>query len=71
MGRPFFGWLCTRIDYYPEETLFLKTMAHFRKGNLRPAILVEPTDHPLAVDQRNGITLDKAWDIVHRYKNRT
>ena len=38
---------------------------------LRPAIRVEPTDHPLAVDQRNGITLDKAWDIVHRYKNRT
>jgi len=66
---PFFGWLCTRIAYYPEETLYLKTMAHFRSGNLRPAIRLEPTDHPLSVDQRNGITLDKAWDIVHRYQN--
>jgi hypothetical protein len=68
---PFFGWLCTRIDYYPEETLFLKTMAHFRDGNLRPAILLEPTDHPLAVDQREGITLEKAWEIVHHYKDRS
>ena len=67
---PFFGWLCTRIAYYPEDTFLLKTMAHFRGGHLRPAILLEPTDHPLAVDQREGITLEKAWDIVHRYMGR-
>ncbi len=64
---PFFGWLCTRIKYYPVDTSSLKTMAHFRKGNLRPLIEVEPTDHPLAVDQLEGITLGKAWEIVHYY----
>jgi hypothetical protein len=64
---PFFGWLCTRIAYYPEDTRMLKTMAHFREGGLRPTIEVEPTAHPLAVDQRNGITLAKAWEIVHYY----
>ena len=64
---PFFGWLCTRIAYYPEDTLFLKTMAHFPGGELRPRIEVEPTDHPLAVDQREGITIEKAWEIVHHY----
>jgi hypothetical protein len=64
---PFFGWLCTRIAYYEDNTSLLKTMAHFRKGNLRPWIELEPTDHPLAVDQRNGITLEKAWEIVHFY----
>jgi hypothetical protein len=64
---PFFGWLCTRIAYYPKDTLMLKTMAHFRGGNLRPAIVVEPTDHPLAIDQREGISLEKAWEIVHHY----
>jgi hypothetical protein len=64
---PFFGWLCTRIAYYEDSTSLLKTMAHFRTGNLRPTIELEPTDHPLAVDQRNGITLDKAWEIVHFY----
>ena len=62
---PFFGWLCNRITYYEEETLLLKTMAHFRGDGLRPWIELEPTDHPLAVDQRNGITLQTAWDIVH------
>jgi hypothetical protein len=65
---PFFGWLCTRIAYYPETTLHLKTMAHFRSGGLRPRIEVEPTDHPLAVDQRAGITLARAWEIVHFYQ---
>jgi hypothetical protein len=64
---PFFGWLCTRIAYYHDDTSLLKTMAHFRANNLRPRIEVEPTHHPLAVDQRNGITLDKAWEIAHFY----
>jgi hypothetical protein len=64
---PFFGWLCTSIGYYPEGTLHLKTMAHFQDGNQRPHIVVEPTDHPLAVDQHEGITLAKAWEIVHFY----
>jgi hypothetical protein len=64
---PFFGWLCTRIAYYSVDSSGLKTRAHFREGNLRPAIELEPTDHPLAVDQRMGITLTKAWEIVHHY----
>ena len=64
---PFFGWLATRINYYEEETLSLKTMAHFRGGGRRPSIEVEPTEHQLALDQRNGITLEKAWEIVHFY----
>jgi hypothetical protein len=65
---PFFGWLCTRIAYYPQDTLQLKTRAHFRTGGLRPRIEVEPTDHPLAVDQREGISLARAWEIVHYYE---
>jgi hypothetical protein len=64
---PFFGWLCTRIAFYPESTLSLKTRAHFRSGGLRPTIELEPTTHPLAIDQREGITLAKAWEIVHHY----
>jgi hypothetical protein len=65
---PFFGWLCTQISCYPVETLALKTMVHFRGGGSRPSIVLEPTDHPLAVDQREGITLDRAWEIVHWYQ---
>ena len=64
---PFFGWLCTRINYYDEDTLLLKTQAHFRSGGLRPYIELERSDHPLAIDQSDGITLDKAFEIVHFY----
>jgi hypothetical protein len=65
---PFFGWLCTRLSVYPVDTLGLKTMAHFRERGLRPYIVVEPTDHQLAVEQREGITLHRAWEIVHWYE---
>ena len=64
---PFFGWLSTEIRYYAESTLDLKTMAHFHGGGSRPTIELEPTEHPLAVAQREGITLAKAWEIVHFY----
>jgi hypothetical protein len=64
---PFFGWLSNNISFYAEETLNLKAMAHFRSGGLRPRLELEPTDYPLAIDQRNGITLEKAWEIVHFY----
>ena len=64
---PYFGWLCTNIRRYEGGTAQLKTMAHFQGGNQRPHIVVEPTDHPLAIDQREGITLAKAWEIAHFY----
>jgi hypothetical protein len=64
---PFFGWLCTKIDYYPESTLNIKTMAHYRGGKLRPRIVVEESDHPLSRHQREGISLSDAWKIVHFY----
>ena len=65
---PFFGWLCTRIACYDEDTLLLKTRVHFRGEGLRPSIVVEPSGHPLSVDQQNGISLEKAWRIVHYYQ---
>ena len=64
---PFFGWLCTQIAYYNQDMLLLKTRAHFRGHGLRPYIELEPTDHPVAIDQRQGLSLDKAWEIVHFY----
>jgi hypothetical protein len=67
---PFFGWLCTIIKFYERDTQLLKTMAHYRGNGLRPSIVLEPeSDHPLALDQREGITLEKAWQIVHSYDN--
>lgn len=64
---PFFGRLSTRISCYAEDTRLLKTRAHFRGGKVRPSIELEPTGHPLAADQRRGISLARAWEIVHHY----
>ena len=64
---PFFGWLCTNLACYEQGTLSLKTMAHFRGEGQRPKIEIEPIDHPLAIDQRDGISLERAWEIVHFY----
>jgi len=60
---PYFGWLCTKIPGY-QDTAFLKTMVHQRAVGLRPLVQLEPTDHPLAVDQRNGIEENRLRDIV-------
>ena len=69
---PFFGWLCTRIAYYPVSTELLKTTAHYRGGGLRPTIhLHRDCDHQLAIDQREGISWDKAWEIIHLSEQHT
>jgi hypothetical protein len=53
--------------HYEQDTFLLKTHVHFHGADQRPTIELEPTDHPLAVEQRDGITLARAWEIVHRY----
>lgn len=51
---PYFGWLCSSIPGYPD-TVYLKTILHQREVGLRPKVELEPTTHPLAVHQREGI----------------
>ncbi len=64
---PFFGWLSNEVGFCDRSSLQLKTMVHFRGRSLRPLIELEPTDHPLSVAQRHGITLDEAWTFVHKW----
>jgi hypothetical protein len=59
---PYFGWLDAWLKPYPN-TINLKTMVHLRDHGLRPYIELEPTDHPLAVQQRKGITLERLAEI--------
>lgn len=61
---PFFGWLSNRIPGYPE-TLNLKTQVHVRP-DLRARIELEPTEHPLAVEQRKGIDRRRVIEIVEQ-----
>jgi hypothetical protein len=59
---PFFGWLNAWLKPYPD-TINLKTMVHIRDNGIRPYIELQPTDHPLAIEQRNGITVERVAEL--------
>ncbi|GAB2958200.1 DUF2199 domain-containing protein [Micromonospora polyrhachis] len=60
----YFGWLSTQLPVYPAETLNLKTEVHTDEVGTRPHVILEPTDHPLAVEQRTGITVERVQEIA-------
>lgn len=62
--RPHFGWLSTELAGYPVSTLNLKTNVHTRPVGQKPYVEVEPTDHPLAVEQRTGITMTRVQHLA-------
>jgi hypothetical protein len=62
--KPYFGWLTTDLPLYSPTTLNLKAYVHTRPVGERPYVELEPTDHPLAVEQRTGITLDRVREIA-------
>lgn len=55
---PYFGYLSNQIAAYPVSTLDLKCHVH-----------TQPTDHPLAVEQRSGITLDRVRQIAETVRH--
>jgi hypothetical protein len=65
---PTFGYLSAILPYQPS-TLNLNARLHQRAVGLRPLVELEPTDHPLAVEQREGITWARvqalAEDLLH------
>ena len=60
---PMFGWLSTKLPAYPE-TLNLKTIVHPQPPGDRPLVILEETDHPLSIEQREGITMDRVQEIA-------
>jgi hypothetical protein len=60
---PRFGWLSTWIRGYPEPHE-IQCHIFLRSGNLRPRIVLQPTEYPLAVEQHHGITLDRVKQIA-------
>ena len=61
--QPYFGWLSNNLHLYPDTTN-LKTHIHTQPVGFVPTIEMEPTDHPLAVEQREGITLKRVKEIA-------
>ena len=62
----YFGWFSNRIEGYPD-TLGLKTSVRLQPGNSRPRITLEPTEHPLAKEHHNGITIKRTLELVRPY----
>jgi hypothetical protein len=60
---PYFGWFSTLMPFYPD-TLNLKTKVYTRPLGNRPLIELQPSDHPLSIDQHNGISLEKWQRII-------
>ena len=59
---PFFGWLNAWLKPYPD-TVNLKTVAHLRDNGIRPRIELDPTEHPLAVEQRDCVSHERLAEI--------
>jgi hypothetical protein len=62
----YFGWLSTVLPLYEPTTLNLATRVHSQPVGTRPTVELEPTDHPLAVEQRTGITVARVQEIAER-----
>jgi hypothetical protein len=51
---------------YPD-TLTLKARAHLRDQQTRPSLELEPTDHPLAMEQRKGVTVQRVQEFYEAH----
>jgi hypothetical protein len=60
---PWSGWFSNRIKGYPD-TINLKCLVHPMSGRQRPLIELVQDGHPLALDQRRGVTFDRLLDLL-------
>ncbi len=63
---PMFGYLSNSLPNYPETKSLRLSVQPTTRG-LRPLATLEPTDHPLAVDQREGISLERALKFTEPF----
>jgi hypothetical protein len=62
---PFKGRLANRLNVYPD-TLNLTLTLHVQQVGQRPLFLIDELDHPLAVAQREGMTIKQTQELVSR-----
>jgi hypothetical protein len=60
---PMPGILANEIQLYPSA-LGLKCSIRMQNDRRRPSFVIEADDHPLAVEQRAGITLERVTEIA-------
>jgi hypothetical protein len=60
---PWFGWFSNALKGYPDS-FNLKCQIHPVRNRQRPWIELENTHHPLAIEQRDGISFDRVLDLL-------
>jgi hypothetical protein len=63
---PWFGWFSNRLKGYPD-TFNMKCQVRPQSGRQRPFIELEPIEHPLVAEQRDGVTFDRLREIYSGY----
>ncbi|MDX6680840.1 MAG: hypothetical protein QOG94_879 [Solirubrobacteraceae bacterium] len=63
---PVFGWLASELPVYEPSTLELEASVHTQPVGLRPLVELAPTDHPIAIEQRAGISLARVQEFAER-----
>jgi len=60
----YFGWFANNIgEDYPDATR-LKCRVDLQPGNKRPLVTLEPTEHPLSREQREGMSVEQVAKIL-------
>ncbi len=63
--EPMFGWFSSWVWPFYEDTENIKSRIHLRNDGIRPYIELEPTEHPLALAQAEGISSEQ---IIRMYE---
>ena len=65
---PWFGWFSNRLAGYPD-TISLKAVVQPQDDRQRPnlSLAADHAEHPLAVEQRDGMTFERLLDIYSLY----
>ena len=66
-GDRFFGWVCNRVPWYPKPESSLAADVLVQLHGQRPLLRLHDgseNNHPLVLDQRDGITVQKAQEIA-------
>jgi hypothetical protein len=61
---PYKGRLGNNLMGYDPTTLNLRCSIKVQRVGVRPLFIVDEPEHPLALEQRNGITLQRAQQIA-------
>ena len=60
---PYFAWIQSTFPY-SQDTLNLKAALHTQPLGERPLVQLELSEHPLALEYHNGITMARVQELV-------